>query len=261
MPQPRLDVEDGVATITLADPDGVNALDSRHVAVLRELVVRACEDPDAAVIVLRADARAFCAGGDIDWFADRADTLREEIVGLTDDVTALILALHEGPKVTIAAVHGAVAGGGLGLALACDVVIAAQDTTFAIAYGRIGASPDLGVSAFLARDLGYRRALELCLLCDRLTAAQALELGLINRVVVRATLDDEARALATRIAAGPRGANATAKRLLREAAAAPLTEHLADELRSVAALSRSADWAEGIDAFRHGREPVCGGPR
>ena len=261
MPQPRLEVEEGVATITLVDPHGVNALDARHVAVLRALVARAAEDPDAAVIVLRADARAFCAGGDIDWFAARADTLREEIVGLTDDVTALIRTLHEGPKVSIAAVHGAVAGGGLGLALACDVVIAAQDTTFAVAYGGIGASPDLGVSAFLARDLGYRRALELCLLCERLTAPQARDLGLVNRVVAREQLDGEVDALAARVAAGPRRANATAKRLLREAAGTPLAEHLAEELRSVAELSSSADWAEGIAAFRSGREPRFGGRR
>jgi len=258
MPGSRLDVQDGVATITLVDPGGVNALGPDSVADLRELVTRAGAHPDAAVILLRAEARAFCAGGDIDWFADHAATLREEIVGLTDDVTATICALSEGPKVTLAAVHGAVAGGGLGLALACDVVVAADDTTFAIAYGRIGASPDLGVSAFLARDLGYRRALELCLLCDRLPAAQALELGIINRVVPGEDLDATVRALAVRIAAGPREANATAKRLLREAPGAALGEHLADELRSVAELSRSADWTEGIAAFRSGREPRFG---
>jgi 2-(1,2-epoxy-1,2-dihydrophenyl)acetyl-CoA isomerase len=258
MALPRLDVEDGVATITLVDPGGVNALGPQEVARLRDVVARAAEHPDAAVIVLRAEARAFCTGGDIEWFAGHAQTLREEIVGLTDDVTAVIRTLNEGPKVTLAAVHGAVAGGGLGLALACDLVVAADDTTVAIAYGRIGASPDLGVSAFLARDLGYRRALELCLLCDRHTAAEALRLGLINRVVPRAQLDATARAIAVQIAAGPRAANATAKRLLREAPHSALGEHLAEELRSVAELSCSADWAEGIAAFRDRREPRFG---
>jgi 2-(1,2-epoxy-1,2-dihydrophenyl)acetyl-CoA isomerase len=251
-----LDVADGVATITLVDPDGINALGPAVVARLRGAVTRAAEDPAVAVIVLRADARAFCSGGDIDWFADHADTLREEIIDLTDDVTTLIGTLHQGPKVTIAAVHGAVAGGGLGIALACDIVVAAEDTTFAIAYGRIGASPDLGVSAFLARDLGYRRALELCLLCERHTAEQALELGIINRVVPRAELDATARALAARIAAGPQAANATAKRLLRDAPHTTLDDHIAEELRSVAELSCTGDWSEGIAAFRDGRVPA-----
>jgi 2-(1,2-epoxy-1,2-dihydrophenyl)acetyl-CoA isomerase len=259
MPEARLDVRDAVATITLVDPDGVNPLDADFVARLRGLVDTAADDPAAAVIVLRAQARAFCAGGDIDWFADRAATIPEEIVGLTDDVTAIIGTLHEGPKTTIAAVHGAVAGGGLGLALACDLVVAAQDTTFAIAYGRIGASPDLGVSTFLARDIGYRRALELCLLCERLTADEALDLGLVNRVVSRGDLDETTAGLAARIAAGPLDAHATAKRLLRDAVGAPLDSHLADELRSVAELSRGTDWAEGIAAFREGREAVFGG--
>lgn len=255
MPEPRLDVDGGVATVTLADPGGVNPLTDAYVARLREVVTRAVRDPAVAVIVLRAEARAFCAGGDIDWFAGHADTLHEEIVALIDDVTALIGALHESPKVTIAAVHGAVAGGGLGIALACDLVVAAQDTTFAIAYGRIGASPDLGVTTFLARDVGYRRALELCLLCERLTAAEARELGLVNRVVPSAELDSAAHDLARRVAAGPREANATAKRLLRAAARTALADQLGDELRSVADLSRTTDWSRGIAAFRAGEEP------
>lgn len=258
MSLPRLDVADGVATITLVDPGGVNALRPAVVARLREAVTRAAEDPAVGVIVLRADARAFCSGGDLGWFADHADTLREEIIDLTDDVTAIIRTLHEGPKVTLAAVHGAVAGGGLGIALACDLVVAAAGTTFAIAYGRIGASPDLGVSAFLARDVGYRRALELCLLCERHTAEQALALGIINRVVPAEELDATVQALARRIAAGPQAANATAKRLLRDAPHTPLDEQLAEELRSVAELSRTADWREGIDAIRGGRVPAFG---
>lgn len=259
MPEPRLDVDGGVATVTLADPDGVNPLTDDYVARLREVVTRAVRDPEVAVIVLRAEARAFCAGGDIDWFAGHPETLHEEIVDLIDDVTALIGGLHEGPKITIAAVHGAVAGGGLGIALACDLVVAADDTAFAIAYGRIGASPDLGVTTFLARDVGYRRALELCLLDEHLSAEDARELGLVNRVVPAAALDDEVREIAGRIAAGPREANATAKRLLRGAARTALADQLGDELRSVADLSRTDDWARGIAAFQAGEEPRFGG--
>ena len=169
--------------------------------------------------------------------ARRAGTLPEEIAGLIDDVAALIGTLHEGPRVTIAAVHGAVAGGGLGIALACDVVLAAPDTTFAIAYGRIGTSPDLGVSAFLVRDLGYRRALELCLLCERLTAAQALELGIINRVVPRELLDDAARA---RRAGGGRAAGPRTRPPSASCARPPTRRWPATSPRSCAASRSSA---------------------
>lgn len=261
MPEPRLDLDHDVATITLADPGGVNGLDAEHVARLRTLVTAADADPDVAVIVLRAEARAFCAGGDIAWFAAQAETLHEDILGLADDAAQLIRLLHETPKLTIAAVHGAVAGGGLGVALACDVVVAAEDTTFAVAYNRIGASPDLGVSAFLVRDVGYRRALELCLLAERLDAADALRLGLITRVVAAEALDETAQAIARRLADGPREANTTTKRLLRTASRQVLADHLGDELRSVADLSRTADWQEGIRAFLDGRAPRFAGAR
>lgn len=258
MPEPRLDIADGVAVVTLVDPDGVNALDADHVARLRDLVAAADADPDVAVILLRAEADAFCAGGDIAWFDDHAETLHEDILGLAYDASDLVRRLHESPKITIAAVHGAAAGGGLGIALACDVVLAARGTAFASAYLRIGASPDLGVSAFLVRDVGYRRALELCVLGQRLSADEALELGLVNRVVEPEALDATARELAARVARGPRQALMTTKRLLRAAARAPLADHLGDELRSVADLSRTEDWREGIGAFLAGREPRFG---
>jgi 2-(1,2-epoxy-1,2-dihydrophenyl)acetyl-CoA isomerase len=251
----QLDVTAGVATVTLVDPDGVNALDDAYVASIRHAVAAADADPEVAVILVRAEGRAFCAGGDVSWFAEQADQVADGILGLAPDAIELIRLLHETPRPTIAAVHGAVAGAGVGIALACDLVIAEPHARLAMAYARIGASPDLGVSAFLVRDVGYRRAIELCLLGDVLDAEQAWALGLVNRVVPIAELDAEARALAARLARGPREANATAKRLLRTAADRPLVEHLADEMSSVAGLSRSADWREGVSAFLEHREP------
>ncbi len=177
MPEPRLAIDRGVATVTLSDPYGMNPLDPSSLAALRQAVASAVAREDVGAIVLRAEARAFCAGGDVEWFAADADTLHDGILGLAGDGAALVQMLHRTPKVTIAAVHGAVAGAGLGVALACDVVIAAEQTAFATAYARLGASPDLGVSSFLVRDLGYRRALELCLLAETFDAADALRLA------------------------------------------------------------------------------------
>lgn len=255
----RLTAADGLGVITLSDPRGRNALDPASVAPLRKAVDAAYADPGVRVIVLRSAGGAFCTGGDIAWFAARPETLHDEIVALTSDVTHLIGTLHGGDKIAIAAVGGAVAGAGLGLALACDLIVAARPATFTIAYRRIGASPDLGVSAFLARDLGYRRALELCLSCEDLTADRAHALGLVSRVVEAGELDAAALELAARIADGPAAADATTKRLLRAAARADLDAQLADELRSVAELTRTRDWAEGIAAFLERREPSFGG--
>ena len=258
MPGVRLDLDDGVAVITLVDPGGVNTLDPARVARLRELVGEADAAPGIGAILLRAEGQAFCAGADLGWLASGPERVSDDILGLADDVVALVGTLTTTPRITVAAVHGAVAGGGLGLALACDVVVAAADTTFAVAYNRIGACPDLGVSAFLRRDLGYRRALELCLLRDQLTAAEAVALGLVTRIVAPAALDTAARALAQRIASGPRAANAATKRLLRASPPADLATHLVDELRSVASLSLTPGWAEGTRAFIERRNPAFG---
>lgn len=252
---PRLEIEDDVAVITLVDPDGVNALDDRYVAALREAVITADTHAGAAAILLRGEGRAFSAGGDVGWFSALGADAHEALLGLVPDATALISTLHESDKPVVAAVHGAVAGAGLGIALACDLVLAAEGTTIAMAYAHIGACPDLGVSAFLVRDAGYRRAFELCVLGEVIGAGEAHALGLISRVVAGDALDGEARRLAARLAAGPRAATAATKRLLRAAAHAPLRPHLADELHGVAALSRGPEWREGVAAFMDRRAP------
>lgn len=260
MTELRLEHAAGVATITLVDPGGVNVLGPDLMARLRGMLTEVDRDPAVAAIVLRAEADAFSAGGDITWFADLGDACHDGINGLAEDSAEAIRLLHETSKITIAAVHGAIAGGGLGLALACDLVVAARGSTIALAYARIGASPDLGVSAFLVRDLGYRRALELYLRNATLDADTAHELGLYTAVVAPDELDDATAELAALVARGPREAHATAKRLLRTAAARPLKDHLGDELRSVADLSRGADWHEGITAFLAHRSPRFGAP-
>lgn len=255
MRAPRLDIDGDVAVITLSDPDGVNALDHAYVAALRETVVTADAHPTAAAILLRAEGRAFCAGGDVAWFAELGDEAYEPLRALIPDATALITTLHTSAKPVVAAVHGALAGAGLGIAMACDIVLAAEGTTFAMAYAHVGACPDLGVSTFLVRDAGYRRAFELCVLGEVIGAAEARELGMINRVLPGAALDAEARALAARLAAGPRDSTAMTKRLLRTAAGTPLPAHLAAELQGVAELSRGPEWREGIAAFLARRSP------
>jgi 2-(1,2-epoxy-1,2-dihydrophenyl)acetyl-CoA isomerase len=252
------EVSDGVATITLANVAARNSLDIPFAAEIREHVEQAIGRPDVGAILVRADGPAWCVGGAIDVFRNSGDDVHDYITEIGRSVNPLVAALHECDKVTIAAVHGAVGGAGLGLMLAHDIVIAAEGTIMALGYNRIATNPDAGSSYFLTRDVGYRRALALYLDNERIDAARACELGIVNQVVARDDLHDVAVAHAVRIAAGPRRAHATTKRLFRQAYDGLLARQLEDEIRTFADHTRDADFAEGIGSFLEKRPPRFG---
>ena len=251
-------VSDGVATITLANVAARNSLDIPFTAEIHAHVEDAARRPDVGAILVRADGPAWCVGGAIDVFRDSGDSVHDYITEIGRFINPLVAALHECEKVTIAAVHGAVGGGGLGLMLAHDIVIAAEGTVMALGYSRIGTSPDAGSSYFLTRDIGYRRALQLYLDNERIDAARARDLGIVNHVVARDDLHDVAAAHAARIAAGPRRAHGTTKRLFRQAYDGLLARQLEDEIRTFADHTRDADFAEGIRSFLEKRPPRFG---
>jgi 2-(1,2-epoxy-1,2-dihydrophenyl)acetyl-CoA isomerase len=254
-----LHVSEGVATVTLGRVAARNSIDIPMASDFADAVQEAASRQDVGVVLVRADGPAWCVGGAIDAFTAIGDGMHDYMLELGRPVNALVTALHECDKVTIAAVHGAVGGGGVGFMCAHDVVLAAEETVFALGYARIGTSPDGGNSYFLTRDVGYRRALELYLLNERIDAARALQLGIVNRVVPAAELDLAAAELAARIAAGPRRAHADAKALLRRAADNLLARQLQDEVRCFADNTRQEDFAEGLRAFLEKRAPRFGG--
>ena len=213
------------------------------------------------VIVFRGAGKAFCAGGDIAKFAAAGDKVHDLINSYGPGIQYVVHWMRHTPAIVVAVVHGAVAGGGIGLMLAADVIIAAEDATFAIAYARLGTSPDAGASYFLARTLGYRKALELYLMSERLDGKAAKALGLINFTAPAASLDAEAEALIRRLAAGPAMAYASAKRLFRQAADTGLHQHLDDEIRLFSDNTRHPDFAEGIRAFMEKRRAEIRGLR
>jgi 2-(1,2-epoxy-1,2-dihydrophenyl)acetyl-CoA isomerase len=249
----RVEVAEGVATITLARPEALNALDRPMKAGLLAALQRVERDAGVRAVILTGEGRAFCAGQDLkEPFGGEHPTLEDEV---RDRYNPLILALRRLPKPVIGAINGVAAGAGCSLALACDLRLAAEGASFVLAFGRIGLVPDSGASWFLPRLVGSARAAELALVGDALSAADAERLGLVSRIVPGDALLVEARSLAARMTAGSPLALALTKRALAFGETATLEEALANEAYLQGIAGRSADHAEGLAAFREKRPP------
>lgn len=260
----QLSVAAGVATLRLNRPAQLNALSADMMQALRGASEAAAAHPEAAVIVIEGAGSHFMAGGDIREFhshlhldgAARLETFRAMI---EQWINPAVAALRDAPQPVIAKVRGACAGFGLSLMLACDFALAADDAVFTTAYAQIALAPDGAQTWFLPRIVGSRKAAELLMLSERLSAAQALELGLVNRVLPGAELDAAVAALAARLAAGPRQAYAEMKRLLRQSGSADLAPQCAAEALAFARCAAGADFDEGITAFLEKRKPRFSG--
>jgi 2-(1,2-epoxy-1,2-dihydrophenyl)acetyl-CoA isomerase len=232
--------------VTLDRPERGNALDPQLAA---ELAAALSHRPDAArAVLLLANGPRFCVGGDVASFANAEDP--GAFVGrLAHDWHAVIRLLLDCPVPVVAGVHGAVAGAGVGLMGACDLVVCARSTKIRPAYAALGLSPDGGSSWALARTLGAPRALDLMLTDGTLTAAEAHLAGLVARLVEDDDLRESAIALAQRVAAGPVRALVRTRGLVRRAAVRSLAEQLDDEARLIAESAADAEGREGVRAF------------
>ena len=241
---------DAVLTITLNRPDVLNAFDHAMHAGLRAALDEA-RDATVRAVVITGAGRGFCVGQDVAALTD---------AGAIDDLLRRtyhpnILALRDLDKPVIAAVNGAAAGAGLSLGMACDVRIAARTAVFVPAFISIGLVPDSGGSHFLTRILGPARALEWMLSGRRLTAEEALAWGLVSELVDADALPDRAAELGATLAALPTTAVGLHKRLFDGAALHTLDEQLELEAHLQAAAAATADFAEGVAAFRERRPP------
>ncbi len=252
-------VSDGVATITFNRPVVMNALDVEMLHAFRTSCERAAADPHARVIVLRGAGPAFVAGGDVAMFRDNVAAMATLVPQLAAELHHGILALRHAPQPVIAAVHGAVAGAGFSIMLACDLVLAAAGTQFSMAYSRIGTSPDVGATWFLPRLTGYQKAMELMLLADTVDAEAMQRLGVVNHVVAADQLVAETEKLARRLAAGPARAYAETKSLANRAIHAGLAAQLDAEALAFARCAKTQDFVEGITAFTDKRKPLYNG--
>ncbi|HSO05603.1 MAG TPA: enoyl-CoA hydratase-related protein [Pelomicrobium sp.] len=251
----RIHRDGAVATLALNRPAALNAMNGEMMAALRDATQALAADDAIRAVVLRGEGPAFLAGGDVKLFHQHVADLPELILSVGPDLNAAIVALRAMPKPVLASVHGSVAGAGVSLMLAADLVIAAGDTRFNLAYTKIGVNPDGGSTAFLPRVVGEKKAMELVLLAETFDAEGALRLGLINWAVPAAELAQRTAALATRLAAGPTRAYGEAKALMYGNATRPLPEQLAAEIAAFARCAATADAAEGIAAFVEKRAP------
>ena len=253
------EIAGGVATATLNRPDALNAFSDEMREEMIRFLLRIENDPDIRCLVLKGAGGNFMAGGDVKSFtAQMAQSPEERRVFFEKTCHAMhpiIYLLRRLPKPVLASVEGACAGLGMSFVLASDLAIAAENAFFTLAYVRLGTTPDGGASFFLPRTLGMKRAMEIALLSDRIDAANAERLGLVNRVVPTERLAEETQILATRLAGGATHAMARTKALLSGALSRDLEAHLQLEGTNFAACTTTSDMVEGVAAFVGKRRP------
>ena len=252
----ELELGDGVARLRLNRPEAGNAIDLELARALRSHAESLAARDDVGAVVLEAAGKAFSVGGDLGYMNAAGDGVGEAVSELVGEFHGAIRALRAIEAPVIAAVQGVAAGGGMSLMLIPDLAIAAESARFTMAYTAAGLSPDGGGTWTLPRIVGERVAADLILTNRRLGAAEALQLGIVSRVVPDAELEAAVSEIAAGFASGPRRALAASKRLL--AMDAEIEEQLAAEGESIAERAASADGREGIAAFLEKRPPRFG---
>jgi 2-(1,2-epoxy-1,2-dihydrophenyl)acetyl-CoA isomerase len=243
-----------VARIVLDRPDALNALDLPMIEEFGDALDE-CRQEAVRVVVVTGSGRAFCAGGDVHRFAESLDGDPSGYV--RDLATAMhermILPIRRLPKPVIASINGTAAGGGLSLALACDLRIAASEARLTTAYSSIALAADGGSSYFLPRLVGPARAAELLFLAEVIDGRRAQELGLVNQVVPAADLEAATAAWAARLAERPVGSLAETKALLARSEAGDLEAQLVAEVAAMARLAGTTDYRDAVRAFTRRR--------
>jgi 2-(1,2-epoxy-1,2-dihydrophenyl)acetyl-CoA isomerase len=254
----RIEIDGDVGTLTLDRPEAFNAMNPELIAELPLAFAWFADRAPLRALIVTGAGKAFCAGGDINWFAKGAEM---EGLDLPSQVRRGAEVLHQGiidlrriPYPVIAAVNGPAAGAGFSLALACDIRIASESAFFACAYGRIGASPDGGMTYFLPRVLGPARATEMLLEDPNLPAAEALAMGLVTETAPEAELMDRARAKAAKLAKLSPHYARMAKRLVAVSTDNTLETHLQLERHGIADSSGTDDFREAVTAFLAGEK-------
>ncbi|HYP82613.1 oxepin-CoA hydrolase, alternative type [Variovorax sp.] len=241
--------EGPVLVLAIHTPGKRNAISAGLYDALREALEDARRQPSVGAVVLTGADGYFCSGGDLNVLATRREHPPEVRRGILEGLHGLVRLLRDFPKPVVAAVEGGAAGAGLSLAMGCDLLVAARDATFSVAYVKVGLTPDGGATSFLAQVLPRQLLTELCLTGDRIGAERLHALGVVNRLTEPGGADAEAVALATRLAGGPERAMARIKALCRESVSASLDAQLDREAQFMVESQGDSESAEGIAAF------------
>jgi enoyl-CoA hydratase/carnithine racemase len=259
-----IEIDGEIGTLTLNRPDSLNAMSPELIGELVEASGWLADSaPLRALIVTGAGERAFSSGGDVNWFKQGVEDpeidLPASVRRGADVLHQAIVDFRRIPYPVIAAVNGVAAGAGFSLALMCDIRIASENAAFVCAYGRIGASPDGGMTYFLPRVVGPAKAIELLLNDPLIDAEQALDLGLVSKVVPVAELAGEARAKAEKLAAKAPHYVRMSKQLVAQSLDNTLADHLQIERHGIADSMATEDLREGVTAFFGGRDATFTG--
>ena len=254
------EVGEGVARITLNRPEVLNSFNAAMSLTLQQILAEVARDPELRAVYLTGSGRAFCAGQDL------AEAMPGEAAGIKDFAAhvrtlynPLVLALRRMPKPVVCGVNGVAAGAGANLALACDIVVAAEEASFLQAFVKIGLVPDTGGTWALPRLVGSAQATALMLLGEKLSAARAQQLGMIYQVCPAADLELTGLGLARQLATQPTYALSLIKQLLAASSTNSLEQQLELEAEHQGLAGRSEDYAEGVQAFLAKRRPTFTG--
>lgn len=247
------EVTNGVATLTMNRPDRFNAFNETMSAEFIDAIKKTAKDETARVLVITGAGKAFCSGQDLkDVEGAKGRSLADSVVRRYNP---MILGIREMAKPVIAKVNGVAAGAGASLAFACDMVVAAENVAFVEAFVNIGLVLDSGGSYFLPQGVGYHKAFELSTLGDKFSAQEALEWGIVNKVVANEQLDEVVNLLASRYANGATKAIGMIKKMLNKASTSSLAEMLQQEAWHQEIAGRSQDYKEGVTSFNEKRKP------
>lgn len=253
----KYELNNGVARVTLNRPEVYNALNDEITFELQDALKTIAKDEQVRVVVLTGEGKAFCSGQDLK--ASSAQEKRSFLDSLHKRYNPIIRAMRNLPKPIVCRLNGVAAGAGCSLALACDIIVAAEEATLIEVFINIGLVPDSGSSYFLPRLTGMARAFEMCSMGSRVKAAEALQMGLVNKVVPIEQLDAAVNQYADYYANAPTKSIGIIKKMLQKSATATLDEMLDYEAYCQEIAGSSEDYKEGVTAFLEKRKPVFKG--
>ena len=255
----KVELQDGLAVLTMAQPDRGNPIDDAFTGDFKQVALDLWNCPTLRAVLLRAEGPNYSFGGDLKSFYPDRDKLGPLVRKWTGDLHMGLQRFWQLPVPVVTAVQGFAMGGGVGVLAGCDVVMAGASARIGSAFAQLGFSCDSGSSATLTARMGMARARRFVMLAEVLDSAQAQQAGLVDQIVADDQLQDEALALATKLARGPTLAYGEIKRLFMRAGMSQLSAQLEDEALTLARVAGSRDAQEGIAAMIEKRKPVFQG--